>query len=95
MDLGALFFKVGALTSGGGLTMISFIQEQVVHQLQVSFVRMALHSLPDPFATALFMGTLMALLGWRIGVIKLMMAGAGLGVLRSRLLSLPGLRATF
>jgi chromate transporter len=50
---------------------------------------------PDPLATAIFVGTLIALLGWHIGVIKLMMAGAGLGVLRSRLLSLPGIRATF
>jgi chromate transporter len=180
MDLGAFFFKVGALTFGGGLTMIAFIQDQVVHQLQwltpqefldglalsqftpgpilmvaayvgykvagitgamvaaaaiflpsfilmlsvlpmfervrtlvwigaamkgvgpavigvlaVSLVQMAPHALPDPFATVIFVGTLIALLGWRIGVIKLMMAGAGLGVLRSRLLSLLGIRATF
>ena len=31
--LGLFFFKVGALTFGGGLTMLAFIQEQVVHQL--------------------------------------------------------------
>jgi len=33
LDIGAFFFKVGALTFGGGLTMIAFIQEQVVNQL--------------------------------------------------------------
>lgn len=33
LDIGAYFFKVGALTFGGGLTMIAFIQEQVVNQL--------------------------------------------------------------
>jgi chromate transporter len=33
-DIGAFFFKVGALTFGGGLTIIAFIQDQVVNQLQ-------------------------------------------------------------
>jgi chromate transporter len=33
-DLGVFFFKVGAVTFGGGLTIIAFIQEQVVNQLQ-------------------------------------------------------------
>ncbi|MCX7156228.1 MAG: chromate efflux transporter [Rhodocyclales bacterium] len=32
-DIGAFFFKVGAFTFGGGLTMIAFVQEQVVNQL--------------------------------------------------------------
>jgi chromate transporter len=31
-DIGAYFFKVGALTVGGGLTMIAFMQDQVVDQ---------------------------------------------------------------
>src|SRR3989441_2817455 len=31
-DIGAYFFKVGAFTVGGGLTMIAFIQQQVVGQ---------------------------------------------------------------
>jgi chromate transporter len=178
-DLGTFFFKVGALTFGGGLTMIAFIEEQVVIQLHwlspqefldglalgqftpgpilmvaayvgykvagivgavvaasaiflpsfilmlsvlpmfdrvrtlvwtraalkgvgpavigvlaVSLVRMAPHALPDVLAIAMFVGTLIALLAWRIGVLKLMLAGAALGVLRSRLLALPGVRAT-
>lgn len=33
-DLAAFFFKVGALTFGGGLTILSFIQDQVVNQVQ-------------------------------------------------------------
>jgi chromate transporter len=178
-DLGLFFFQVGALTFGGGLTMIAFIEEQVVNQLHwlspqefldglalgqftpgpilmvaayvgykvaglagaavaagaiflpsfilmlsvlpvvdrvrtlmwtraalkgvgpavigvlaVSLVRMAPHALPDVLAIAMLMGTLVALLAWRIGVLKLMMAGAGLGVLRSRLLALPGVRGS-
>lgn len=32
-DIGAFFFKVGALTFGGGLTILAFIQDQVVNQL--------------------------------------------------------------
>jgi chromate transporter len=177
--MGAFFFQVGALTFGGGLTMIAFIQDQVVNQfhwltpqefidglalgqftpgpilmvaayvgykvagimgavvaaaaiflpsfilmlsvlpmfervrtlmwtkaamkgvgpavigvLAVSLVQMAPHALPDALAVAIFIGTLIALLAWRIGAMKLMMAGAGVGVLRSRLMSLPGVGAT-
>jgi chromate transporter len=33
LDLGAFFFKVGAFTFGGGLSMLAFIQEQVVTQM--------------------------------------------------------------
>jgi chromate transporter len=61
----------------------------------VSLMQMAQHALPDPWAIAMLIGTLIALLAWRIGVLKLMMAGAGLGVLRSRLLALPGASAIF
>ena len=32
-DLGTFFFKVGAFTFGGGLSMLAFMQEQVVTQL--------------------------------------------------------------
>jgi chromate transport protein ChrA len=66
-----------------------------IRVLAISLVRIAPHALPDPCATAIFVVTLIAVFGWRIGVIKLMVAGAGLGVLRSRLLSLAGIRATF
>lgn len=33
-DIGAFFFKVGAVTFGGGMTIIAFVQDQVVNQLQ-------------------------------------------------------------
>ena len=32
-EIGSFFFKVGALTFGGGLTILAFIQDQVVNQL--------------------------------------------------------------
>jgi len=65
----------------------------VMGVLVVALVRMAPHALPDPFALAILMGTLITLLAWRIGAIKLMGVGAIVGVLRSRLFPLPGIRA--
>jgi hypothetical protein len=61
--------------------------------LVIALVRMAPHALPDSLAITILMGTLIALLAWRIGALKLMSAGAVVGVLRSRLLPLPGVRA--
>jgi len=176
--IGMFFFKIGALTFGGGLTMIALIQEQVVDQLHwltpheflhglalgqftpgpvlmvaayvgykvagvggaavaatasflpsflimlallpvfervrtlawtkaamrgvgpavmgvlvVFLVRMAPHALPDPLAVAVLIGTLLALLAWRLSVLQLMGAGAVVGVLRSSVRAWPGLRA--
>ena len=33
-DIGAFFFKVGAFTFGGGITVLAFVQDQLVHQLR-------------------------------------------------------------
>ena len=178
LDIGAFFLKVGALTFGGGLTMIAFIQEQVVNlfnwltprefvdglalgqftpgpilivaayvgyklagiagaivagaaiflpsfilmlsilpvyervrklqwikaalkgigpavigTLTVALAQMAPHAVPDSFAAILFALTLMALLWWRIGALKVMLGGALLGILWDRLSALPGLRS--
>jgi chromate transporter len=174
-DIGAYFFKVGALTVGGGLTMIAFMQDQVVDQfhwltpqefidglalgqftpgpilmlaayvgykvagiagaavaaataflpsfilmlallpaldraraytwtravlrgmgpavvgiLAVSLFRLAPHALPDALAIVIFAATVTCLLAWRTAAIKLMVAGALVGVLRSRLAALLG-----
>src|SRR2546425_4907 len=173
LQVGAFLLKVGALTFGGGLTMIAFMQEQVVGQfhwltpqefidglalgqftpgpilmvaayvgykvaglagagagaaaaflpsfvmmlavlpvldhvrklvwtkaamrgigpavigmLGVSLVRMAPHALPDVFAAATLIATVIALMVWRVGTVKAMLLGSLLGVLRSRLSSL-------
>lgn len=58
----------------------------------VSLVRMAPSALPDPLTVAMRMGTLIALLACHIGTIRLTVVGAGLGVLRSLLCSLPDVR---
>jgi chromate transporter len=178
LDIGAYFLKVGAFTIGGGLTMIAFIQDQVVGQfgwltprefidglalgqltpgpvlmiaayvgykvagiagaavaataaflpsfiimliilpvldrvrklawmravmkgmgpavigvLAVSLIRLAPAALPDPFAIMILAATLVALMVFRTGVFRLMIAGAALGVLRSYLPVLRGFRA--
>jgi chromate transporter len=170
LEIGTYFLKVGAFTIGGGLTMIAFIQDQVVGQfgwltprefvdglalgqltpgpvlmiaayvgykvagaagaavaataaflpsfiimliilpvlervrrlawirgvmkgmapavigvLAVSLTRLAPAALPDPFAIVILAAALVALTVFRIGAFKLMIAGAVLGVLRSRL----------
>jgi chromate transporter len=177
LDIGSFFLKVGALSFGGGLSLIAFIQEQVVNQyhwlthrefidglalgqftpgpilmvsayvgyklagiagaavaaaaiflpafvlmlsilpvferarkllwtkaamkgigpavigvLSVSLLQMTPHALPDPIAACLFAGTIVAMLAWRVGAIKFMVLGALIGVVRERLLSLPGVR---
>jgi len=169
VDIGAYFLKVGAFTIGGGLTMIAFIQDQVVGQfgwltprefvdglalgqltpgpvlmiaayvgykvagaagavvaataaflpsfvimlvilpvldrvrklagmravmkgmapavigvLTVSLARLVPAALPDPFAIAILAATLLALTLTKLGVFRLMIAGAALGILRSR-----------
>jgi chromate transport protein ChrA len=57
----------------------------VIGVLAVSLTRLAPAALPDPFAGAILAATLIALMVFRIGAFKLMIAGAVLGVLRSRL----------
>jgi chromate transporter len=178
LDIGVYFLKVGAFTIGGGLTMIAFIQDQVVGQfgwltprefidglalgqltpgpvlmiaayvgykvagptgaavaataaflpsfiimlvilpvldrvrklawmraimkgmgpavigvLAVSLIRLAPAALPDPITIVILAATLVAQMVFRIGVFKLMIAGAILGVLRSRLPAILGFKA--
>ncbi len=180
IDIGSFFFKVGALSFGGGLSMIAFIQEQVVNQfhwltprefvdglalgqltpgpilmvaafvgyklagisgalvggaaiflpsfmlmlsimpiyervrrlrwmqaalqgiapavigtLAVSLLQMAPHAVPDRFAAVLFVFALVGLLGWQVSALRAMLGGALFGLLRDRIVALPGLRALF
>ena len=54
----------------------------------VALARMTLPALPDPFSVCILLGTIISVLAWRVGAIKLMLIGAGLGLLRSHLPSL-------
>jgi chromate transporter len=63
--------------------------------LAVKLIQIAPHALPDPVAVTILIATVIALLAWRIGAIKLMIAGSIFGVLRSRLFSLPGVKTAF
>jgi chromate transporter len=65
----------------------------VIGVLAVSLVQLAPHAVPDPFAMATLMATVAVLLLWRVGTVKLMLAGAVLGILRSRLFPLRGVKA--
>ena len=176
-EIGAFFSKIGALTFGGGLTILALIQEQAVDQyhwlthqefidglalgqftpgpmiivaayvgykvsglsgaaiaaaaiflpsfiitlpilpiyervrklvwttaamkgigpavmgiLAVKLGQMAPHALPDFVAVAILIATIITLVMSRIGPVKIMIAGSVLGVLRSRLFSLPGMK---
>jgi chromate transporter len=65
----------------------------VIGVLAVSLFQLAPHALPDPLAIAVLVATVTALLLWRVGPVKLMIAGSVLGILRSRLSSLQALKA--
>jgi chromate transport protein ChrA len=62
--------------------------------VSVSLAQMMPHALPDPFAIAIFIATAIALLKWRIDAIKLILAGAVVGLVWSHLSSLPGVGQT-
>ena len=65
----------------------------VIGVMAVFLVRMAPHALPDLWAMVILLGTLIALLAWRTSAMTLRGAGAVVGVLRSRVWPLPGVKA--
>src|SRR5262245_65374480 len=65
----------------------------VIGVMAVSLLRLAPHAIPDAFAAVAFAATIIALLYWRVGAMKIMLAGALLGVLRSRWSSLQAVRS--
>jgi len=64
----------------------------VIGLLAVSLTRLAPYALVDPFAVAILVATVAALLLWRPGTVRLMLGGAVLGALRNRWFPLPGIR---
>ena len=65
----------------------------VIGVLAVSLIRLAPTAVPDVFAIVIFAATLIALMVLRVGVFKLMVAGAVLGVLRSQVPVMRGIKA--
>ncbi len=64
----------------------------VIGVLAVSLFRLAPAALPDPLTVAILSLTLLALVIFRIGALKLMLAGAIVGVVRTYLPSVRGLQ---
>jgi len=69
------------------------IAPAVIGILAVSLMRLAPYALPDLFAIATLVATVVVLMVWRVATLKLMLLGAVLGIARSRLFSLPGAKA--
>ncbi len=80
-------------TLGWARAAMRGIGPAVIGVLAISLVRLAPHALPDPFAVVLLGATVFALMYWRVGTLKLMLGGAALGVLRTRLPSLQAARS--
>jgi chromate transporter len=69
------------------------VRPAVSGMFAVTLARMAPPALPDLWACVLLVAAVSALVVWRMGAIKLMLAGAMVGVLRSRLSTLRGVKA--
>jgi chromate transporter len=65
----------------------------VIGVLAVSLIRLAPAALPDPVAIVILAATIIALMVFRVGAFKIMITGAVLGALRSRLPAIPGFKA--
>ena len=72
---------------------LSGIAPAVIGVLAVSLVRLAPYTLPDVFAIATLMATVVVLVVWRVATLKVIFLGAVLGIVRNRLFSLPGAKA--
>jgi len=69
------------------------IAPAVIGILAVSLVRLTPYALPDLFAVATLVATVIVLLVWRVATLRIMLLGAVLGIARNRLFSVPGAKA--
>jgi chromate transporter len=65
----------------------------VIGALAVSLARLLPHAAPDRFAAVVLVLTVAALAVWRLAPLKVMLAGAVVGAVRSRVTAIPALRA--
>jgi chromate transporter len=72
--------------------VIQGIAPGVIGVMAVMLGRLVPQAAPDPLAMAVLAATVAALLLWRLAPLKAMLAGAVVGILRTRLCELPGLR---
>ena len=73
--------------------VIQGIAPGVIGVMAVALVRMAPHAAPDPLAILVLIATVGVMLVWRLAPVKVILAGAVVGVVRDRLCQLPALRA--
>ena len=73
--------------------VIQGIAPGVIGVLAVALVRLARTAAPDPLAIIVMAATIAVLMLWRLAPLKAMLGGAVIGILRSRLYELPGVRA--
>ena len=73
--------------------VIQGIAPGVIGVMAVALARMAPPAVPDLLAVVVLLATVAALILWQLAPFKAIAAGAVLGVLRSRLCDLPGVRA--
>ncbi|HEX5094335.1 MAG TPA: chromate efflux transporter [Burkholderiales bacterium] len=85
-DIGLFFLKVGALTFGGGLTIIAFIQDQVVNQLHWTSAAEFLEGLAIGQATPGPVIMVAAFVGYKVGGVAGAAVAAGAIFLPSFLL---------
>jgi chromate transporter len=73
--------------------VIQGIAPGVIGVMAVALARLAPQAAPDPLAVVVLVATVAALMLWRLAPLKAMLAGAVVGIVRSRLCELPSLRA--
>jgi chromate transporter len=73
--------------------VIQGIAPGVIGVMAVALARMAPPAVPDLLAVIVLLASVTALMLWQVGPLKAILAGAVVGIVRSRVCELPGVRA--
>jgi chromate transporter len=73
--------------------VIQGIVPGVIGVMAIALARMAPHAAPDPLAILVLAATVTVLIAWRLGPLKLMLAGGVIGVVRERVCQAPLIRS--